>query len=256
MNTMERSKPLAILPESFADLRTVSAGFSQRRGGVSEAPYRSLNVGLSTGDEDERVLENRRRLFEPFGIDVERLAIAGQVHGSDVLVVSGSGLYPGYDALVTSVPGVVLCITSADCAVVLLADPDAAVIGACHSGWRGTVDNIAGKTVRRMIGCGADPERMRAYVGPTIGVEHFEVGPEVAACFPPEFVVHRAEWPRPHVDLTSAIAGQLARAGLDCAAIEVSDRCSFSETSSFFSYRAENGTTGRMMGFIQLNPRP
>ncbi len=254
MRTSEPLRPPAVIPESFAKLEAVTAGFSQRRGGVSEAPYRSLNLGLSTGDEDERVLENRRRLFASLGVDTDRLAVAGQVHGSDVLVVSEPGQYPGYDGLVTTASNVVLCMTSADCAVVLLADPSAGVVAACHSGWRGTLEDVAGKTVRRMLECGADPKRLRAYVSPCICVEHFEVGDEVANRFRPEYVARHADWPRPHVDLKAAIGDQLARAGLAEDAIEISHHCSFEETDTFYSYRAEHGTTGRMMGFILLNP--
>lgn len=243
-----------ILPESFDAFPSITAGFSRRQGGVSADPYRSLNLGLSTGDADERVLENRRRLFDALGIDTARLAIAGQVHGSDVLVVSGPGLYPGYDALVTTASDLPLCITAADCTVVLLADPDAGVVAACHSGWRGTVEDVAAETIRCMLECGAQASSVRAYISPCICVDHFEVGPEVAAQFAPDVVVRRSDWPKPHVDLKAAVARQLVRAGVAEAAIETSDRCTFAETDTFYSYRAEKGQTGRMMGFILLNP--
>lgn len=244
--------PWTLVPDVFSDVDEIAAGFTGRTGGVSDAPYRSLNLGLSTGDSSERVLENRRRVFELFGVGLDRLAVAGQVHGSEVLVASEPGLYPGFDALVTTAPGLVLCITSADFAVVLLADADSRVAAACHSGWRGTVEGVAVKTVRRMVECGADPRRMRAYVSPCICADHFEVGLEVAARFAPEHIVERPEWRRPHVDLRAAVAAQLEAEGLASNAIEVSDHCTFDETDRFFSYRAEGGKTGRMMGFIFL----
>ncbi len=230
----------------------VRAGFSLRHGGVSPHPYHSLNLGLSTGDEAGNVQINRRRLFQQEDLPLHRLAIAGQVHGKEILTVSEPGLYPGYDALVTNTKGLVLCITSADCAVVLLKDAEAGVVGACHSGWRGTVENVSSHTVAAMERLGARADRMSAFVSPCISTEYFEVGPEVAARFDARHVVERLDWPRPHVDLKGAIGEQLVRSGLAGASIEISPRCTFSEIGDFYSYRAENGTTGRMMGYISL----
>lgn len=228
----------------------ITAGFTTRHGGVSGGPYRSLNLGLSTGDDDKKVEENRRLLGEAAGIPPEQFAIAGQVHGAEVLVVRDPGLYPGYDGLVTDAEYLLLTITSADCAAVLLADPEASVIGACHSGWRGTVAGISQVTITAMEKLGAATERIRAYISPCISLENFEVGPEVAAQFDDAFVHTRAGWPRPHVDLKAVIAAQLHAVGLPEDNIEISPHCTMAETKDFYSYRAENGVTGRMMGFI------
>lgn len=244
--------PTVLTPALFDDLPGVVAGFSTRHGGTSEAPFDSLNLGLSTGDDDARVRANRRRLFEAVGLSADRLVIAGQVHGAEVLTATAPGLYPGYDALVTDRPGLVLCITAADCAVVLLADPEARVVAAAHSGWRGTEARISERTVAAMEALGAAPERLRAYVSPCITMEHFEVGPEVAARFDGAFVHHLPGEPKPRVDLKAAITAQLAGAGVPPEAIEVSGHCTFAGTDTFFSYRAESGRTGRMMGFIGM----
>lgn len=226
------------------------AGFSTRAGGVSQAPFGTLNLGLSTGDTPEDVQENRRRLFEPLGFPTDRLAIAGQVHKDQVLTVEAPGLYPGYDALVTDRPDIMLCITAADCAVVLLADAEAGVIGAAHSGWRGTVADITGKTVAAMAALGATPGRLHAYVSPCISHAHFEVGPEVAAHFDDAFVHQPPGQAKPHIDLKGVIVAQLRTAGLAPERLEVAPHCTYAETETFFSYRAEDGRTGRMMGFI------
>ncbi len=228
------------------------AGFSLRHGGVSPSPYYTLNLGLSTGDEAANVYENRRRLFRHAGLSPDHLAIAGQVHGKEVLTINEPGLYPGYDALVSNAREVVLCITAADCAVVLLADVDAGVVGACHSGWRGTVEQAAVHVVAAMEKIGAVVDRMYAYISPCISTEHFEVGREVAAKFDDQYVEERADWSRPHIDLKGVIGDQLVRRGLRGAAIEISPRCTVAETNDFFSHRAENGMTGRMMGYISL----
>jgi hypothetical protein len=230
----------------------VVAGFSTRHGGTSAPPYDSLNLSLSPDDDADAVRSNRRRLFGQVGFSVEDLALAGQVHGNRVEHVTAPGAYRGVDGLVTVTPGVMLCMTAADCAAVLLADAEAGVVGACHAGWRGTVARVVPATVTRMQDLGARPGRLRAYVSPCIGVESFEVGPEVAAQFDDAFVVRRPAWPKPHVDLKAAIVAQLDEAGVPAAQIEVSPHDTAAEIDLFFSHRAEDGVTGRMMGFIGL----
>ncbi len=249
------AKPTYLRPTVFDGLPGVVAGFSTRHGGVSAAPYASLNLGLSTGDDDARVRANRHRLVEDLGFSAGRLAVAGQVHGAQVLEVTAPGLFPGFDAMVTRTPGLLLGITAADCAAVLLADDGARVVGACHAGWRGAVARIVEKTVAAMARLGAEPARVRAYVSPCISMDNFEVGPEVASQFAPSFVHHLPGQDRPRVDLKAAIAAQLTAAGLAPEAVEVSPHCTFAETDDFFSHRAEKGRTGRMMGFIGMRGR-
>jgi len=243
---MKTPAEYVLLPDVLQDQPGITAGFTTRHGGVSTGAFSSLNLGLSTGDDSALVTENRRRMLAGLALDASRMAIAGQVHGDRVKVVVEPGLYPGYDALATREPNIVLCITAADCAVILLADAETGVIGACHAGWRGTVVNIIANTVGAMERLGARGNRLLAYVGPCICLDHFEVGEEVADKFSDEFVIRREEWERPHVDLKAAISRQLA----SVSAVEISDRCTFSETEDFFSHRAEHGVTGRMMGFI------
>lgn len=228
----------------------VVAGFTTRAGGVSAAPYGRLNLGASVGDDAAAVAENRRRLAAALGFAPEAFALAGQVHGRAVRHVEAPGLYPGFDALVTTTPGVLLGIVAADCAAVLLADAAAGVVGAAHAGWRGAVAGIVGETVAAMARLGAEPARLAAYVSPCIGPARFEVGEEVAAAFDPAFVRRPPGAPRPFVDLKAALAAQLAAAGVPAAAVEVDAACTASDTARFFSYRAEGGQTGRMLGFI------
>lgn len=251
---MPASAPSFITPRLFADAPGVVAGFTRRHGGASGPPFDSFNLGLSTGDEREVVQENRRRLAEALGFAPDALVIAGQVHGDRVLEVSAAGLYPGYDGIVTRTPGLLLCITAADCAAVLLADVERGTIGACHSGWRGTEAEIVKKTVAGMERLGARPEALHAYISPCISAEHFEVGPEVAERFDDRFVRRLPGRPKPHVDLKAALEAQLREAGVPPEGVEVDPGCTFAQTDEFFSYRAEAGRTGRMMGFIGLRP--
>ena len=239
-------------PAAFADVPGLVAGFSTRRGGVSRPPFDDLNLGLSAGDERADVLENRRRLAEHVEFGPDALAIAGQVHGAEIKRVEAPGLFPGYDGLVTRTRGLLLSITAADCAAVLLADADAGVIGACHAGWRGTVARIAERTIEAMQAEGARPERLRAYISPCISRAHFEVGPEVAQRFDRAFVHHPPGKTKPHVDLKAAIRDQLVQAGVPPDVIEVAPQCTFAEPEAFFSYRSQHGRTGRMMGFIGM----
>ena len=160
------------------------------------------------------------------------------------------GIVPDHDALVSDVPDLLLTVVAADCALILLADPAAGVIGACHSGWRGTVGAVLPHTVDAMIALGAEPARVSAWIGPCISAESFEVGEEVAARFTGAAVIRRADWPRPHIDLRTALVAQLGTAGLSADNVEVDDRCPALDTSEFYSYRAENGTQGRMIGYI------
>ena len=172
------------------------------------------------------------------------------MHGAGVATVREGGHVAEHDGLVTSVPGLLLTVVSADCALVLLADAEAGVVGACHSGWRGTVAGIVGETVGAMRRLGA--REIAAYVGPCISAEAFEVGDEVAAQFPASSVARRAEWPRPHVDLNADLSRQLAEAGVE--AVEASGACTVAGVDRFYSYRAEAGRTGRMVGFVGVRP--
>ncbi len=195
---------------------------------------------------DEPLDAVRARLGAEEGF--EHVASVGQVHDARVAGVETGGHVAAHDGLVTTVPGLLLTVLSADCALVLLADADAGVVGACHAGWRGTVAGVVGETVRAMERLGA--QRISAYVGPCISAEAFEVGDEVAAQFAEASVVRRPEWPRPHVDLRVDLARQLAEAGV--LEVEVSGACTVGEVDRFFSYRAEDGRTGRMLGFVGL----
>lgn len=243
-----------LLRSSLLDaLPGVAAAFSQRTGGVSAEPYGSLNLGRSTQDAPEAVDENRRRFFGALGFTPEQAAIAGQVHSADVAMVDAPGLYVGTDGLVTATPGLLLCISAADCAAVLFADAEARVVGACHAGWRGCVGGIVGETVRQMEALGADGARLRAFVSPCISQAVFEVGEEVAARFDAAFV-HPAQGGKAHVDLKGQLRAQLLAAGLDAAHVDVSNDCTVLMPHAYFSHRASGGTTGRMMGVIGLRP--
>ncbi len=180
---------LRLLTWPALDASGVAAAVTARSGGVSSGPYATLNLSLSVGDDPGRVLENRRRLAAAVGAAPEDFVFARQVHGASVQVVGqthrGSGAFSlddavaDADALVTTSPGVVLAILTADCVPVVLHDPVAGVLGCVHAGWRGTVAGVTAAAVAAMGSLGARPAGIVAGIGPAVAADRYQVGPDV-----------------------------------------------------------------------------
>lgn len=167
-------------------LGRVRHGFFTRRGGVSEDAFASLNCGYSSGDDIRRVEANRARALERLGMAPASLCTVRQVHGASVVVArEPQPRRPTVeaDALVADRPGITLGVLCADCAPVLLVDPDAGVIGAAHAGWRGALAGVIEATVEAMVDRGAVRERTVAAIGPCIAQGSYEVGPELLTRF-------------------------------------------------------------------------
>ncbi|MEX1020438.1 MAG: polyphenol oxidase family protein, partial [Litorilinea sp.] len=168
--------------ESLAAL-PVQGHVATRHGGVSPAPWQSLNFSVSRGDTPDRVAENRRRLAAALDVDADKLVRCQQVHGTDVQCVDGehAGVVPvAADALITATPGVPLALVFADCTPILLYDTARHALGVCHAGWRGTVAGAAVATLRAMQRVYATrPADVRVGIGPSIGPASYEVGAEV-----------------------------------------------------------------------------
>lgn len=179
-------------------------------------------------------------------------ALTEQVHEGRVAVVKDPGTVPRHDGLATRRHGLLLGTVAADCALVLLADPEAGVVATCHAGWRGAVAGIVPRAIEVACELGGRAENLRVFVGPCISVEAFEVGEEVAEQFDAAFVRRRSDWDRPHVDLRGIVSAQLAAAGVAPAHVETSDSCTVLTPDLYYSYRGENGTGGRMLGLIGL----
>jgi len=243
------------LPDAFGALATT------RRGGVSTGAYDDgqggggLNLGLHTGDDRETVQANRARLqaFLP-----GRPAWIAQVHGADV--VDAAAVQPGGpactgDASISTVPGAVCAILTADCLPVLFADLGGKVAGAAHAGWRGLAGGVLEQTVAAMRAAGAG--EITAWMGPAIGPDAFEVGPDVKAAFeaalPGQVAdAFRAYPDRPGkylADIYLLARRTLARAGI--TRVHGGGRCTATETDWFYSYRRD-GVTGRQASLIWL----
>lgn len=232
-------------------------GFPERTGGVSTGLRASLNLGLRWGDDRDNVEENRRLLAQHAGYDPERLQITRHVHGTSVWKVGEPHPDPAeFDGLVTDQVGPVLGAFAADCIPLVFADPSARVIGAAHAGWRGTVGGVAANVVTRMVELGAQPANIRVALGPSIGPECFEVGPEVVEQFRgafgdvPGMVVQGPK--KDHIDLRVATRTVLERAGLRADHIDDAPPCTRCEAERFFSYRRDGKDGGVHMGFIAL----
>jgi polyphenol oxidase len=237
--------------------------FFTREGGVSNGLFASLNCGFGSGDDSAAVARNREIAMDRLGLAVDRLVTCRQVHSATVVTVDEPWRRedsPSADGMVTTRPGIALGVLAADCAPVLFADSSAGVIGAAHGGWRGSLGGVMEATIAAMVAQGAQAANIRAAIGPCIGQESYEVGPE----FPPRFTavdgesgtffVAAARDGHFRFDLAGYIAHRLGRLGL--AAIEDSGCDTAADPQRFFSYRraclAGERDYGRALAAITL----
>jgi purine-nucleoside/S-methyl-5'-thioadenosine phosphorylase / adenosine deaminase len=238
-------------------------GFFGRAGGVSEGIYASLNCGPGSKDAREQVLENRRRATAALASGA-RLVTLYQVHSAEAVAVTLPWDIPDNpkaDAMATDRPGIALGILTADCAPILLAEPEARVIGAAHAGWNGAIQGVAESVIAAMTRLGAKRDRIHAAIGPCISQSAYEVGPEFAERFRAAdsantrfFVPSKrdAHW---QFDLPAYVAEQLRRTGI--AQVEIVPACTYAREADFFSYRRathrKEPDYGRQLSAIVLN---
>jgi YfiH family protein len=229
----------------------VAAAFPTREGGVSPAPYDSLNLGLSVADAKANVLENRRRWCAALGLPLARLVVPGQVHGGTLAEVgegeAGRGsLDPGdvikdTDALLTAVPGLGLSVSYADCVPAVIAargDDGRTLLATAHAGWRGMLAGILGDTARALARRG---RLLGAVVGPSIGPCCFEVDDALRARYAARFPGSAGA---STVDLWRCARSELEAAGVPPASLTVAGLCTAGDRR-FFSHRRDRGLTGR-----------
>jgi YfiH family protein len=225
--------------------------FSTRDGGVSDGPYESLNLGLLTGDDRTRVIENRHLFAEAAGVAAERVAMGWQVHGTDVhswtrpdpsqAFLDAAGGHLKVDGHYTRAPDLGLLVLVADCLPVALAGDGA--VAMLHCGWRGLAGGLIGRTATQFDG--AAPRA--AAVGPGIGRCCYEVGDEVLA----EFAGYEGAADGRMLDLRAIADAQLRAAGIE--RIEHVDLCTSCRADLFFSHRRDDGITGRQGGMVWLS---
>ncbi len=237
-----------ITPDWPAPAR-VRAAITTRWGGVSHAPWHSLNLAGHVGDDPASVRVNRQTLCASLGLQESRIGWLEQVHGTAVAALPATGV-PVADAASTTVPQTACVVMVADCLPVLFCDWSGERVAAAHAGWRGLVGGVLETTLATF----SEPGDVMAYLGPAIGPAAFEVGPEVRQVFleqdpeaGPCFAPGRDQ--RFMADLYGLARRRLARAGV--SAVYGGDYCTFTEKDRFFSYRRD-GRTGRQAALIWL----
>jgi len=244
--------------ESFDD-GIVQAIFT-RRGGVSPQPWAGLNLGGTVGDDTTRVAENRRRALLALDRPFDSVYDVWQVHSANVVVAEvprpPAVPHRQADVILTDKPGVTLMMRFADCVPILLYDPARKVIGIAHAGWLGTVRGAVRVAVEAMQArFGSQPGDIHAGIGPSIGPDHYEVGPDVVAQVSQAFeaeasglLIERGS--SVYFDLWAANRLLLEKAGVK--QIELAGLCTACFTEDWFSHRAEHGRTGRFGALIAL----
>jgi YfiH family protein len=232
--------------------KSVQALITTRAGGVSVGQYAALNLGDHVGDDPRAVSDSRARLRKDLGLPADPVWLT-QVHGTAVVDAGAAGAGASADASFATRPGIVCAVLTADCLPVFLCDRAGTRVGIAHAGWRGLAAGVIESTVAAL---GAPYGELMAWLGPAIGPDAFEVGPEVRAAF-----VDR--------DAGAACAFQTGRAGhwfadiyqlarrrlhaLGVHAVHGGDLCTFTDSARFYSYRRD-GTCGRMASLIWMTP--
>ncbi len=258
--TSTRLTSICVCPMKFYDSISeleetglVQAATSLRHSGVSYCPYHSLNLADHVGDEPEAVMENRRIFFDHIGVDADNFAYCRQIHSAHVICAPApQAPLPEADAMITTHVDLTLGVFTADCVPVFILDPVTPAIGIAHAGWRGTLAGIAAKTInamRRYFGTSAS--NCMVHLGPSIQQCCYTVSQELADQFENAFGTSvRSEDCR--LSLQNAIVQQLIQIGVPAFNISVSLLCTGCRTDLFFSHRAEEGQTGRMLSFTRL----
>ena len=265
---LHEQNTLVWLTASVLDGQPVRHGFSTRTGGVSPAPWDSLNLGISRGDDPARVAENYRRFCAAIGVRPEQTVLSQQTHSENIRLVTaadcGKGLlrprdYAAVDALITGTPGAALTVFSADCGTVLLYDPVRRCIGAVHAGWRGVAMGLVGKTVRTMKEAfGTEPKNLLCAIGPAIGQCCFETDDDVPQAMraalgaeAEPFMQRQGEkW---HIDLKGINAHWLRRAGV--VKIDICPHCTGCRQDLYWSHRKVGAARGAQVAMIALEER-
>jgi len=245
--------------KSFDEAGLTNGVFS-RRGGISPMPWASLNLGGGIGDTRENIIENRKRIFDAINRPVESIFDVWQVHGTKIIATDQprplNVVHEKADGILTNNPNITLLMRFADCTPIFLADPKKRVVSIVHAGWKGTVNQIAVEAIRKMdelFGCRRSD--VLAGIGPSIGMEDYEVGEDVWLAAKQNlfeevdklFVKINGKL---HFDLWEANRIQLEKEGVQ--QIEVAGISTAANTTEWYSHRAENGKTGRFGAVLAL----
>ena len=267
MRVVNRDSVPYIKMTGFSD-DGIRHGFSTRLGGVSEGIFRSLNLATNLDDDRESVMENYRRIGESIGIDSTRISCPNQVHKTNILIAeekdAGDGItrpltHFEIDAQITNVKNLPLIVFGADCVPLLFHDPVNGVIASAHAGWRGTALGIAGKVIRKMSEIyGSDPSDIKVAIGPSIGIENYEVDKTVIDAIEQAINDNLTDiyYEKPNgkyqLSLWNANTALLMAEGVLRKHIYCSGLCTMKYHDVFFSHRFTNGRRGLNAEIISL----
>lgn len=256
---------------NMEQLDFIEHGFSTRMGGVSTGIYESMNLIFSRDDHVELVQENFRRMTKALGTEPEKCVYSKQTHTVNVMAVGkqqlGMGItrerdYDNIDGLITNEPDICLVTAYADCVPLFFADPVHRCIGASHSGWRGTIGNMAQETLDMMRKqYGTNPADVYTFIGPSICINCYEVSEDVAQQFQDVYAQDsdRVVIPKDNgkylLNLQMANYFNMIHAGVRDEHIEISDLCTCCNPKFFYSHRASQGKRGVLCGFIRILPK-
>lgn len=230
-----------------------------RTGGFSINQLASFNLGYTVGDKPKNVTQNLNLLAGVLDIDKEQMVSPKQTHSKNIgIVTSAKDIFPNTDALITNVSGICIFVRTADCVPILLYDPDQKAIAAIHSGWKSTLQEIAKHTVELMQKeYGTKPENLITGIGPSIGPDVYEVGPEVIEQFQNRFRFEHYITPIKNSDkgllnLWRVNQQILIKSGIPESQIEIAEMCTYSNPDLFYSARRDGVKTGRLATGIML----
>ncbi len=247
----------------------INHAFSTRLGGVSNGQYESMNLSYTVGDDEKKVRENFTLFGNSVRIIPENMVYAKQTHTTNVLKITkdhlGMGIvrernFDNIDGLITNEVGVCLVTSYADCVPLYIVDTDRKAIGLSHSGWRGTVGDIAGETVRKMTEeYKSNPKDLKVFIGPSICQGCYEIGEDVAENFAAKYgagVFDKILFPKEngkfHLNLWQANVTNFINAGVSESNISITDICTCHNPKLLFSHRASNGRRGGLCGFLMI----
>jgi hypothetical protein len=247
----------------FRDNGFTCHGFTQRKGGISPAPFDSLNLAFDCGDDPKNVASNIEALKTFLKLDAAVMLRAKQIHGDQIVsaltllqTITEDKTSPPCveaDGIISPSPlnrDIVIAVQTADCIALLLADPKTGSIAALHAGWRGLAKGLIRSGVRQLLQSGSQAESLIAAIGPCICTQCYTVGPDVAHFFPESIDPIAGENDRFKLDLVNAAEVSLIAAGLRYDRIDTIGLCTACHPEDWFSYRTSQGRCGRSLGFI------
>lgn len=249
--------PMKISKHIYKDEAGTLLAFSVERGDVTDSPYSGFNCCGYTGDDIGHTVACRKALCDELGISEERFFTAVQTHSANV-AIAGKDDLNGVDGIVTAERNALVGVFTADCVAMLFYDMKNKVAAAAHAGWKGTMNNIAGETVAKMLSQGAELGEIRVIFGPSICQKCFEVGDEVVELFADrrlpvdKVVVRNALTSKAHIDLVESNIYWLVKAGVHHENISKSGLCTKCEPERFFSARTLGVRSGRVLTAIVM----